>query len=272
MSTIPKKPAKRKSELDGKTWIQNSISIWSDIRKSKEELSLKHPALFPQMLVSRLLACFSWKEDMILDPFAGTGSTLLAARKMHRKAYGIELSQKFIELYQSRLKQKDLFSTNGLLEPIMKQGDCRKLLADLTPNSIQLTITSPPYWDILNRKRTADYKDIVNYSDGKEDIGNINNYQNFLTALTEVFQGVYKATKINGFCCVNVMDIRKKSKFYPLHIDTINILQTVGFELDDIIIWDRRQEYNNLRPLGYPYVFRVNKIHEFILIFKKHGA
>ena len=45
----------------------------------------------------------------------------------------------------------------------------------------------------------------------------------------------------------------------------------IGFEFEDIIIWDRKQEYSNLRPLGYPYVFRVNKVHEYILIFKKQG-
>ena len=46
-------------------------------------------------------------------------------------------------------------------------------------------------------------------------------------------------------------------------------MQEIGFLLDDIIIWDRRQEYNHLRPLGYPSVFRINKVHEYILIFKK---
>jgi hypothetical protein len=45
-------------------------------------------------------------------------------------------------------------------------------------------------------------------------------------------------------------------------------LQRRGFRRD-IIIWDRRQDYNNFRPLGYPAVFRVNKAHEFILIFQK---
>ena len=45
--------------------------------------------------------------------------------------------------------------------------------------------------------------------------------------------------------------------------------QDVGFLFDDIIIWDRRRDYNNLRPLGYPSVFRINKVHEYILIFQK---
>jgi hypothetical protein len=66
-----------------------------------------------------------------------------------------------------------------------------------------------------------------------------------------------------------VMDIRKKSKFYPFHIDISLLMEEIGFDLDDIIIWDRRREYNNVRPLGYPSVFRINKVHEFIMIFKK---
>lgn len=47
------------------------------------------------------------------------------------------------------------------------------------------------------------------------------------------------------------------------------MMEHIGFIYDDLIIWDRRHEYNNLKPLGYPAVFRINKIHEYILIFKK---
>ena len=65
------------------------------------------------------------------------------------------------------------------------------------------------------------------------------------------------------------MDIRKKSVFYPLHSDLATELQNQGYEFDDIIIWDRQQDYNNMRPLGYPYKYRINKVHEYILIFIK---
>jgi DNA modification methylase len=75
--------------------------------------------------------------------------------------------------------------------------------------------------------------------------------------------------KDKGYCIVNVMDIRKKNQFYPLHIDITEKLQQVGYTLDDIIIWDRQKEYNNMRPLGYPYKFRINKVHEYLLIFTK---
>jgi DNA modification methylase len=72
-----------------------------------------------------------------------------------------------------------------------------------------------------------------------------------------------------AYCCVIVMDLRKKSAFYPFHSDIADFMRDIGFVYDDIIIWDRRHEYNNMRPLGYPSVFRVNKAHEFILIFQK---
>jgi hypothetical protein len=72
---------------------------------------------------------------------------------------------------------------------------------------------------------------------------------------------------------VNVMDLRKQSQFYPLHSDLAARLSEAGrerrFIYDDLIVWDRRADYNNLRPLGYPAVFRINKVHEFLLIFRK---
>ena len=46
-------------------------------------------------------------------------------------------------------------------------------------------------------------------------------------------------------------------------------LRRTGWIYDDLIVWDRRQHYNSLRPLGYPSVFRINKVHEYRLIFRK---
>ena len=118
-------------------------------------------------------------------------------------------------------------------------------------------------------KRSADNKDIVNYSDKDNDLGNIANYDEFINLLKELFDEVKRVLKPGGYCIVNVMDLRKKSIFYPLHSDLSTAMQQIGYKYDDLIIWDRQQEYNNMRPLGYPYKFRINKVHEFILIFEK---
>jgi len=268
MNMIKYNMTKRKIQLDGKTWLQYSISIWSDIRKSNEEIALKHPALFPVMLAKRLISIYSYKNDKILDPFSGVGSTLVAAQSLQRYSYGIELSEEYVKKYKKRTAIKEIF-TSLKHEPVIIQDDANNLLKYIKEKSIKLTITSPPYWDILNQKRTADYKRIRKYSDNKLDLGNIESYEEFIKALKNIFAKVYKVTKKNGFCCIILMDLRKRDKFYPFHVDTIKFMTEIGFTLDDIIIWDRRQEYNNLRPLGYPYVFRINKVHEYILIFKK---
>ena len=105
--------------------------------------------------------------------------------------------------------------------------------------------------------------------DSNVDLGNISDYEEFIESLKDVYSEVYRTLKPNKRCVINVMDLRKKDKFFPLHIDISKMMSEIGFELEDIMIWDRQHEYNNMKTLGYPYVFRVNKVHEFMLIFWK---
>ena len=139
----------------------------------------------------------------------------------------------------------------------------------IEPDSIDICVTSPPYWDILNQKRSADGKSQRNYGDSRDDLGNINDYEKFISELSKVFEAVLNVLVPGKYCIVNVMDLRKKDTFYPLHSDLAQKMVESGWIYDDVIIWDRRQDYNNLRPLGYPFVFRINKIHEYLMIFKK---
>jgi DNA modification methylase len=257
---------KRANDLNGSEWGRNSISIWNDIRKTPEEKALKHPAMFPMALAARLIECFTTQaERAVLDPFAGIGSTALAAKQLGGKGIGIELSPEFAALAQQR--------SNGTAaetgEAIFHCADARQLNALIPPNSIDLVITSPPYWDILLQRRSADGKEKRHYGGEQADLGKISDYSAFLQSLKEVFSQIYEVLKAGKYCCVIVMDVRKKNRLFPLHMDLTRDLQETGFILDDFIIWDRRQEYNNLRPLGYPSVFRINKIHEYILIFQK---
>jgi DNA modification methylase len=260
---------RRANELDGATWTRYSISIWSDVRKSAEEIALRHPAMFPAALAGRLIECFTTQGMTVLDPFVGVGSTVIAARQLGRRGIGIELNPEFAEIARKRLQQRDLFDSDGEVEATIITDDARNLWRHVDKESIDLVVTSPPYWDILLEKRTADYKPIRHYGDEERDLGKIDDYDQFLGELQGIFAQVYDVLRQGRYCCVVVMDIRKKGKFYPYHADFAVRMQQVGFEWDDLIIWDRRQEYNNLRPLGYPSVFRINKVHEFILIFQK---
>lgn len=263
--------AERINKLNGKQWLQHSFSIWKDIQKNKEEWALKHPAMFPIMLAERIIDIFTNSEkQIVLDPFMGSGSTLIAAQNKGLKGVGFEINKEYIAMAKNRLENiyKTMFIDKSDYEII--NGSAVDLDKYLSPNSIDLTITSPPYWDILNQKRSADRKGIRNYSNSNTDFSNINNYDRFLSALQDVFEKVCLVTKPKRYCIIIVMDIRKKSTFYPFHSDLARKMNEIGFVLKDTIIWDRQKEYNNMRPLGYPYSFVINKVHEYILIFQKN--
>jgi DNA modification methylase len=258
--TPPSAPKRRANGLDGRSWTRFSISVWSDIRWSQEERALRHPAMFPVMLVERLIQCFTQEsERAILDPFLGSGSTLVAAQNLGRIGIGFEVYPDFLRLARQRAGP----------HARIYQADARELARHLDAESVDFCVTSPPYWNILTQKRTADYKAIRHYGDGRHDLGRIADYGLFLDELVRVFAGVYQVLRPGKYCVVNVMDLRKASRFFPLHADLAARLGQIGFLFDDLLIWDRRQEYNNLRPLGYPSVFRVNKTHEYLLIFQK---
>lgn len=260
---------KRANQLDGKTWTRYSISVWSDLRKSPEELRLDHPALFPVQLAERAIECLaSPKDQVILDPFAGVGSTLVAAQNLGKKGIGMEISPEYVQVTKRRLSQADLFQP-GRPSAQIHRADARDLLQYVKPESVDLVLTSPPYWDILTQRRSADRQPIRHYGDSDRDLGRIQDYQEFLRAVQEVFRLVWEVMKPGKYLIVVVMDIRKRDRFYPFHSDLAKALEEIGFSYQDLIIWDRRQEYNRMRPLGYPWVFRVNKAHEYILIFRK---
>lgn len=250
----------RANDLTGKEWLQNSFSIWRDLKKTQEEKSLGHPASYPVSLCEKLIKTFARSNCNVLDPFNGIGSTMVAAENLNCRGTGIDLSEDFCNIAKKRIKSDKIK---------IWQGDSFKILDTLEKESFDLVVTSPPYWDILNQKRSVDLKDNKNYSNKDNDLGNINNYTQFIDSLKIIFSKVYTLLKHRTYCLINVMDIRKKSEFYPLHSDLAYALREIGFIFDDLIIWNRQSDYNNMKTLGYPYKFRINKVHEYILIMYK---
>ncbi len=261
----------RANKLLGADWLKHSFSIWRDLDKTPEEkkISSLHPAIFSIAVVKKLIECYVPDNGKkILDCFAGTGSTLVAAHQSGLRGIGIDISKEYKDIFLQRVN----FSRGMQKNLKYLVGDARTVLTEIKKNSIDFCVTSPPYWDILNRVRSADKKKITNYSDKPEDLGNVSDYKVFLEIFLEISQKVFDTLKDRSYFVVNVMDLRKGANFYPLHMDIAMTIKKAGFSLEDIIVWDRQKEYNNSRPLGYPYKFIINKVHEYFLVFRKNTS
>jgi DNA modification methylase len=84
-----------------KEWV---YAKW-DIAPERNMKKYDHPAMFPEELVRRVLKLFSFKGDIVLDPFNGVGSTTVVAKKLGRRYIGIDISPKYCEIAEKRLKE-----------------------------------------------------------------------------------------------------------------------------------------------------------------------
>jgi site-specific DNA-methyltransferase (adenine-specific) len=95
-------------------------TIWNYLMAGdKNPLKRKHPAVFPDKIPYDFIQCFCPKEGIVLDPFAGSGSTLVMAKKLGRSFIGFDIVPEYCELAKERLKtefvnqdQRKLLSNN----------------------------------------------------------------------------------------------------------------------------------------------------------------
>jgi DNA modification methylase len=83
----------RLNDLTGKEWLQLSKSVWISQRCAEDKDAFKHPAPFLIKDISKLIRLFTKKGDLVLDPFMGSGTTLIASSLEGRKSIGIDLNK-----------------------------------------------------------------------------------------------------------------------------------------------------------------------------------
>ncbi len=137
--------------LSAKHWMRNQVAIW-EFSYGKRDIRDKniHPAVFPIGLPAKCIELFTHQGELVLDPFSGIGTTLLAAKDLDRNAVGFDLSQNYTDFTKKRLSQTPLFSNS---RQITVCDDARNISDYLEENSVALMVTSPPYANMLNRPR-----------------------------------------------------------------------------------------------------------------------
>jgi len=278
------------NDLSNVEWLTFTKSVWQSRPPPRDELKEQHPATFAENDIEKLILFFTKTGGRVLDPFSGSGSTLIACLNTGREGLGVELVDKWVAISNQRLERAKGIGRRLLTKPTeitqhgaervkqpaleIMQGDSRTFLKQIPSESFDFVVTSPPYWAILTKAR--DHKSQrerlskglpTKYSEDNRDLGNAPSYRDFLHELTEVFGECYRVLKQGKYMVIVVSDFRHGSKFVPFHNDLSEAVRKVGFNLEGITILV--QDSKNLYPYGMPYAFVSNIHHQYILIFRK---
>lgn len=282
LSGTEKKVQKGFNDLSPREWTMLSRNIWDDVSSPRNKRHLEHGAVYPLKLADRVITMYSAKGDLIFDPFNGIGTSIVAASRLGRRGLGIELNPRFIELTNEWLAEEDsLFhSSNESISVI--NDDCRNLENHLSANSVQLTVTSPPYANFIQRsvkdRATTHKKSIIvkennsrvkAYSNHKDDFGNLD-YDQFLVDSKDLFKSLLAVTKPNGYAVWVVKDYRlpPKRPYISFHSDLAQVAQEAGWLWHDLIIWNQNEQ-RRLVLLGYPTRFYTNQNCSFLVVLRK---
>lgn len=267
----------RLNDLDPKTWLKFQKSWFVHAPPPRNKDVIRHPAKFPETLAQEFIEFFTKAGQYVLDPMAGTGSSMVAALRSGRNSIGIELNQTYIDIARQVVEEEKeaLGESAGQLTSKLIQGNAinvAQYFDEFKLPQVNYVLTSPPYWDMLHAKgaqtqkerRTSEELDLL-YSDDPEDLGNIHDYDQFLEKLLEIYTAIKPFIVRRGYITIIVKNIKKGGKIYPLAWDLARNLGDI-YTLKDEKIWC--QDDIRLAPYGLGNAWVSNTFHHYCLQFR----
>jgi DNA modification methylase len=278
---MPKRPFhNRLNDLSPKDWLKFQKSWFVHNPPRRQKNVLRHPAKYPETLAQEFIEFFTQRGQTVLDPMVGTGSTLVAALRCGRNAYGIELNPVYAAVASEVVieERTALGEVAANLTSQVITGDAACMAEHVSAHQIPLidyVITSPPYWDMLhargaqtqNKRRTSQTLDVV-YSDDPQDLGNIPDYEEFLQRLSGIYLLLLPYIRTGAYLTIIVKNVKKGGKIYPLAWDLASALST-AYTLKDEKIWC--QDDIRLAPYGLGSAWVSNTFHHYCLQFRKES-
>lgn len=246
--------------LTAKEWLKCQLGVWQFYYEGRDIRDKElHPAVFPISLATKVISLFTHRGELVVDPFVGSGTTLVAARDVDRNAVGFDLQKEYIELCHDRLRQLALINTSRQLAI---QDDARNIPQYFEEGTVSLILTSPPYANLLDRRRrnksrrgdlreNRQYMQVEQYSQDPRDLGTLAPAE-FGEAMEEIFARILPLLKPKGHCVINIPDMWWKNQRVTLHIIVVEALRKAGYELRNTIIWDRTNIVNRVGIFGWP--------------------
>ena len=295
----PPHPANDLNELPGEEWLYFTKSVWTTAYPSELGHARRkaHGANKPPRLMARLIEFFTKSGELVLDPFAGVGGTLLGAAiaRGPRRAIGLELDPRWATVFADTVAalaaERDgagpLLADLGSNDPggergfdpsglELRLGDARLLLPQVPDSSIDFVATDPPYnvqlkmtmaggkLALEHANRRTDYAMV---SDLAGDLANLPDYPAFLDAMGGILAEIHRILRPGRYAALIVRDAYQEGRYLFTAADLAARADAVGLVPKGDIAW--YQAGTRLRPYGYPRTFVPNIAHQHIVIVRK---
>jgi len=265
--------------MTAKEWIRSQLGVWQFYYEARDIRDKNiHPATFPISLAQQVIKLFTHEGELVLDPFIGSGTTLVAAQDLNRNAVGFDLKSDYITLCTKRLSSNNFFNK---AQQIAIQDDAQNITSYLEPNSVSLIWTSPPYANLLNRERknksrrnrdNGQLGKVEQYSQDPSDLGTMPLDQ-YTTRMGDIFEKLLDLLKPKAHCVINIPDMWWENERITIHISLVQELRKRGYELRNTIIWDRTNIVNKIGIFGWPSNYiTMGTTFEYLLDFWKPAS
>jgi DNA modification methylase len=297
----PRHPNNTLNDLSGEEWLYFTKSVWGTAYPSElgHALRKRHGANKPPRLMARLIEFFTTSGELVLDPFAGVGGTLLGAAiaRGPRRAIGLEIEQRWVDTFHELLgmlaTERDgrgpLLADIGSADPVgqrtfdpsgleMRLGDSLALLPLMDPESVDFIATDPPYNIQLpitmaggkfaedHANRRTDYAMVTEH---EGDLANSADYATFLDRMEELFRELARVLRRDRYAAVIVRDAYQEGRYIFTGSDLADRATRAGFTVKGDVIW--YQAGTRLRPYGYPRSFVPNIAHQHVLVLRRES-
>jgi len=208
--------------INSEHYESEATTVWSfPERGNWATHSSKYRGNFAPQIARNIIEMYTVKEDSILDPMVGAGTTLIEAKLLARNALGMDINPQAVELTKKALQ----FKHHPPSKQKVQVGDAREL-SFLKDYSFDLVLTHPPYMNIIK------------YSAGKipADLSNISSLPKFCDEIEKIAKELFRVLKPDKFCAILIGDTRKGKHFVPLAFQVMQRFLKVGFVLKEDIV------------------------------------
>ena len=262
----------RVNDLTGREWVFWTRSVITKPYPPNVQHALRnqHGGQKPPDLCADLLRIFTKEGQTVLDPFMGVGGTLLGASLCGRRAVGIEVTPKWIEIY------REVCAREGLAVQETFEGDARDALQAMADRSFDCVLTDVPYWKMDTAPRS---RGTFKRADGEAKPVRASKLSAFgpevyasktewLERMQDIFRRAAALLRPSGYLLTFIGDMYRENEYHCLSAELASVLQRIpGLVWKANLVW--YDVSKKLHLYGYQYSYIPSLIHQNVLVFRK---